>query len=112
VPNLMTDRVIWVTGLGPGGNVRRLMYQTLIWVLVLADDACRLGAPLDAEDRQRLADALIDGVRRNFEFGGDFLGGKVLVDQQEAVELSRAQPRDALGHVILSGNSPSVRSIF
>jgi hypothetical protein len=108
----MTDRGSWVARLGLGGNVRRLMYQSLIWFLVAADDARRLGATLDAEDGKRLADALVHRVRRDTELGGDFLGRKVLVDEQKAVELSRAQPCDALGHVILSGNPPSVRSVF
>jgi hypothetical protein len=46
-----------------GGNVRRLMYQPLIWTVGLRDDASCLRTPLDAEDCQRLADALIDRMR-------------------------------------------------
>ena len=44
-------------------NVRRLMYQSLIWPPVLCDDARGLRAPGDAEDLQRLTDALVHGVR-------------------------------------------------
>src|SRR5689334_23449589 len=35
VPNLITDRGLWVAGLELDGNVRRLMYQSLIWSAVL-----------------------------------------------------------------------------
>ena len=59
----MTDRGFWVAGSLVRLNVRRLMYQSLIWSAVLRDEARRLGAALDAEDLERLADALIDGVR-------------------------------------------------
>ena len=84
------------------GNVRRLMYQSLIWFLVMRDDARGLGSPFDSKDCEGLPDALVDGVRRDVELGRDFLRRKVLVDEQEAVELSRAQPRDALGHFAVS----------
>jgi hypothetical protein len=49
------------------------MYQSLIWSGILSDDPGRLRPALDAEDLKRLADALIDRVRRNAELGGDFL---------------------------------------
>src|SRR3954462_12967124 len=49
VPNLMTDRGLWVACVDGGLNVRRLMYQSLIWPTVLRNDAGRLRAPLDAE---------------------------------------------------------------
>ena len=65
----MTDRGFWVTGFAKPLNVRRLMYQSLIWPAVPRDEPGRLGAPLDAEDLQRLADALVDRVRRNVELG-------------------------------------------
>jgi hypothetical protein len=48
------------------------MYQSLIWSAVLADDARRLRAPLDAKDSKGLADSLVDGMRGNLELGGDF----------------------------------------
>jgi hypothetical protein len=50
------------------------MYQSLIWSAVLRDETSGLGTPLDAEDLKRLADALVDGVRRDIELGRDFLG--------------------------------------
>jgi hypothetical protein len=50
------------------------MYQSLIWAAVLRNETRRLRATLHAKDLQRMADPLIDGVRRNSEFGGDFLG--------------------------------------
>jgi hypothetical protein len=69
----MTDRGVWVVRLFDCGNVRRLMYQSLIRPLVLRNDTRGLVAPVDAEDLQSLPDALVDGVRRDFELGGDFL---------------------------------------
>jgi hypothetical protein len=56
------------------------MYQTLIWAAVPGNDAGGLAAALDAEDVQRAADTLVDGMRGDLEFGRDFLGGQVLVD--------------------------------
>jgi hypothetical protein len=53
--------------------VRRLMYQTLIRAAVLRDEAGRLGAALDAERLQGVADALVDGMGRNPELDGDLL---------------------------------------
>ncbi|MES2136402.1 MAG: hypothetical protein V4502_05000 [Pseudomonadota bacterium] len=84
----MTDRGLWVAGLGGGGNVRRLMYQPLIWSAVLGDEARRLRSALDAKDRKRLADALVDGVGGDIELGGDLFRRQMLVDESEAVELA------------------------
>lgn len=69
------------------------MYQPLIWPADLRHQARGLGPPLDAQDMQGAANALIDGVRRNIELDGDFLGRKVQVDQAQAIELAGAQPR-------------------
>ena len=55
----MTDRVFGVAGLGVADNVRRLMYQSLIWPLVLGNDARGMGPPVDTKGRKRVADALI-----------------------------------------------------
>src|SRR5687767_6553403 len=71
------------------------MYQTLIWPAVPGNEAGGLGPPLDAEDVERAADALVDGVRRDVELSGDLFRGQMLVDQPQAVELARAQPRNA-----------------
>jgi hypothetical protein len=92
----MTDRGFWLAGLGFCGNVRRLMYQSLIWPLALRDETSGLRAPLDAEDLQRLPDPLIDGMRRNAELGSDFLGAQMLVDEEQAIELPGRQPRNPL----------------
>ena len=85
----MTDRGHWLDGPGVGLNIRRLMYQTLIWAAVLRNEAGGLAAALDAEDVERAADALIDGVRRDVQLGRDFLRRQMLIDQPEAVELAR-----------------------
>jgi hypothetical protein len=92
----MTDRTAWVL-VGPINlNVRRLMYQSLIWRVVLGNDARSLGTALDAERLEGDADALIDGMRRDVELRGDFLGGQMLVDQQQAVELTASEFRNPL----------------
>jgi hypothetical protein len=65
VPNLMTDRGFWFGAIPMALNVRRLMYQSLIWFFVAGDSAGSLCTPLDAENLERLADALVDGVRRD-----------------------------------------------
>jgi hypothetical protein len=97
----MTDRGLWVAGLSVGGNVRRLMYQSLIWALVLGHDPRRLRTALDAEDRQCLADALVDSVGRNAELGRNLLRIEMLIDEQQAIELAAAEPGDTRGHQIL-----------
>jgi hypothetical protein len=101
VPNLNADRGIWLARLGLVGNVRRLMYQSLIWAGMLRDYARRLRSPLDSEGVQRLTNALVDRVGRNPELGGDLLGAQVLIDEPEAVELPGGQARNALRHRIL-----------
>jgi hypothetical protein len=72
------------------------MYQTLIWPTVLRYEARGLGAPFNAEDLKRLADALIDRVRRDFQFRGNLFRRQMLVDEAQAIELARAQPLDPL----------------
>jgi len=66
------------------------MYQSLIWSFGARDHARGLGAAFDAEDLERLTDALVDGVRRYAELDCDFLRIKMLVDEQEAIELALA----------------------
>jgi len=58
----MTDRAVWVAGARRGLNVRRLMYQTLIWPAVAGDEPRGLRAAFDAEDMERLPDALVHSV--------------------------------------------------
>ncbi|MDQ3245681.1 MAG: hypothetical protein M3Q52_02070 [Pseudomonadota bacterium] len=73
VPNLNADRPVGLARRFPGLNVRRLMYQTLIWTVELSNEPSGLGAPLNAERVQGAANALIDGVRRDPELDRDFL---------------------------------------
>jgi hypothetical protein len=73
VPNLIADRSFGVTCGQLGINVRRLMYQTLIWARKLSDDPSSLRTALHAEDLKRLSDALIDGVRGDAELRCDLL---------------------------------------
>jgi hypothetical protein len=90
VPNLIANCGFWVAGCSDGLNVRRLMYQTLIWAAVSRDQARCLRPPGNAKDCNRLADPLIDRVRGDIELGGDFLGRQELVDQPKAIELALA----------------------
>jgi hypothetical protein len=54
-------------------NVRRLMYQSLIWLMMPGHDAGGLSTPLHAQRLKRYANALVDRVRRDVELGRDFL---------------------------------------
>jgi hypothetical protein len=49
------------------------MYQPLIWLAVLGDDARRLRPTADGQRLKRVANALIDGVRRDSELDRNFL---------------------------------------
>src|SRR4030095_14927270 len=110
VPNLKTDRTAGMAPESAALNVRRLMYQTLIWSLHLRDHARCLRTAIDAQHMQGAANALVDGVRGNAEFDGDFLGGHMMIDEQQAIELALAQPRDALRDLrILSADGRPVR---
>ena len=73
VPNLMTDRPHWLDGGRARLNIRRLMYQSLIWAAVLGDEARGLRSPFNREDVERAANALVDRVRRDVELGRNFL---------------------------------------
>jgi len=109
VPNLNSDRPVGLAGLGFGLNVRRLMYQSLIWSAVGGDEAGSLRAPFDAEDLKGTANSLIDGVRRDAELCGNLLGRQVLIDETQAIELPLAQPGDAplnLVSVFFAAESP------
>jgi len=70
------------------------MYQSLIWAAVLGDDACGLAAALDSKDMERAPDALIDSVRGDVELGRDLFRRPVLVDEEQTVELTSAEPCD------------------
>jgi len=60
----------------------------------LGDDPRGLGAALDPEDVERAANPLVDGVRGDVELDRDLFGIEVLVDQQQALELPRAEALD------------------
>ena len=81
--------------------MRRLMYQTLIRAAVLSDEPGGLGAAFDTKGLQRVADTLVDGMRRNVEFDRNFLRREVLVDEPQAIELTGGQASDALGHLLV-----------
>ena len=74
------------------------MYQPLIWPLVAGDDAGGLRPALNPKGLKGAPDALVDGVRRDTELNGDFLGGKVLIDQQQTVQLATRESCDPLRH--------------
>jgi hypothetical protein len=71
VPNLMTDRPHLLVDSWLGLNVRRLMYQSLIWSAVLRYHASGMRTSLYSENLKRAANALIDGMWRDPELGGD-----------------------------------------
>jgi hypothetical protein len=93
----MTDRAFWVAARAIALNVRRLMYQSLIWLGMLSDDPRCLCAALDPEDRQRLANPLVDGMWRDAELDGDLLGAEVLVDQPQTIQLPGGKTVHAIG---------------
>jgi len=94
----MTDRGFWLAGTGLLLNVRRLMYQSLIWSLMAGYDPRRLRTAFYPEDSKGLSNALVDGVRGDVKLRRDFLGTEVLVDEAQAIELTGRQACDALRH--------------
>jgi hypothetical protein len=90
VPNLNANRLIGMGRAGSRVDVRRLMYQALIWGAVLSDDTGGLRASLDAEGLERLADALVHRVRRDIELSRDFFRRQVLVHEAQTIELAGA----------------------
>jgi hypothetical protein len=92
VPNLKTDRVLGVALENAALNVRRLMYQSLIWAMHLGDQPGGLRAPVDTKNVQGAANPLVHGVRRNAKLDRDFLGGEMLVDEQQGIELASTKP--------------------
>jgi hypothetical protein len=83
------------------------MYQSLIWAGISGDDPGCLRPPIDAENLERLADALVDRVRRDAELGRDFLRAQVLVDEAQAIELAGRQFRKPTGDRIGRGRARS-----
>jgi hypothetical protein len=95
VPNLITGRVGLLVACLAALNVRRLMYQSLIWRTVTSDEPCRVLASIHSQDLKGLPNPLIDRVMRNPELCGDFLGIEMLVNEMKTVELSPAQALDS-----------------
>ena len=112
MPNLKTDRIAGMARGSTALNVRRLMYQSLILSVHLRDHARRLRTAFDAKHLQGPANALVDRVRGNAELDRDLLGRKMLIDEQQAVELAAAELGDAAGNqgIMVSGGGRSVRS--
>jgi hypothetical protein len=109
----MTDRGLWFVPVRVWLNVRRLMYQSLIWLPVAGNDAGGMRPSLDAEDLQGQANALVDGMRRDLQLGRDFLRVEVLVDEEKAVQLAGAQSGDALSHdVLITRAVPVLRHVM
>ena len=89
MPNLIADRGLWVAGFAWCLNVRRLMYQTLIWTTVLSDQPGGLRAAFDTKNLQRFTNPLVDRVRRNIELDRDLFRRPMLVDETQAIKLTR-----------------------
>jgi hypothetical protein len=94
----MTDRAALVSLCRTVVDVRRLMYQTLICLVVGMDGRAnqprRLASPLYAQLFQGAADPLVHGMRADAQPGRDFLAAVMLVDKQEAVDLALTEACD------------------
>lgn len=95
VPNLIADRPDLVSFCRVGVDVRRLMYQSLICRLRGVenggDHARRFTTPFYPQFFQCTADALVDRVGADTEAERNFLAAEMLVDEQEAVDLTLGQ---------------------
>jgi hypothetical protein len=112
VPNLNTDRGSLLASDRRPLNMRRLMYQSLIWGCVGGDEACRLGAAFDSEGLQGTAHPLVDGVRRNAEASGNLLGREMLMDEVQAFELARTEALHAGGQLVIERRCPTVLTVL
>jgi len=101
VPNLNAGRSVGVAGFVKCLNVRRLMYQTLIWSAELRDETSGLRTPLHAERVERLTDALVDSMGGDPKLVRDLLGRQMLVDQAQAIELAVGESRDPRSYRVL-----------
>ena len=113
VPNLLANRLFGLVGWFPWLNVRRLMYQPLIWAAVLRHQTGGMDPAVDAKHLERAADALVDRVRRDVELGRYLFRGMMLVDQAQAVELPLTQACNTLRdlHILTVGIVRSLRSV-
>src|SRR4051794_1944937 len=108
----MTDRGFGLALGARGLNVRRLMHQPLIWSAVLRDDARGLRAALDPKDLKCLADALVDGGRREVERRGVLLGREMLVDGPQTADVARRRACDPPRHrMVIGGAAISVGGV-
>lgn len=113
VPNLKTDRPVVLRSRLGSVDVRRLMYQSLIWLsgrlrtgigsgckplraIETVDQACRFAAAGYAQPADRAAHALIDGMRGDAKLGRDLLRVEMPVDEAQNLELSAAQQSAAV----------------
>jgi len=96
VPNLIADRAALFARRDPCLNVRRLMYQSLIWLGVVGHEPGRLRTASDAESLERLPDALVDGMRGDSQLDRNFLRRQMLSDEAQAIELPLCQPCHAI----------------
>nr|WP_246450327.1 hypothetical protein [Sphingomonas rhizophila] len=88
----MTNRPIDLRAVGRRVDVRRLMYQSLIWLghtVVRGEEARSLCTALDVKDLQGLPDTLVDGVRRDAELCGNLFRRQMLVHEGQAFALPR-----------------------
>ena len=97
MPNLNTDRAAGVALAAAALNVRRLMYQSLIWFVNVRDHSRGMRPAFDAQDVQGSANTLVDSVRRDAELDRNLLRGQMLVDQEQAIELALAKLGDTRG---------------
>jgi len=96
VPNLSADRAVFLSEPGSRVDVRRLMYQTLIYGVIhgelIRDHARSIAPPLNVELFQCATDPLIDRVRADAQFGCDFLAAIVAINQQQTLDLALSEP--------------------
>jgi hypothetical protein len=90
VPNLLADRAFWVPFEQCRLNMRRLMYQTLIWPAHLRDESRRLGPALHLQDLESAADTLVDGVGGDVQLDRNFFRRQMLVDEPKTIQLTGA----------------------
>src|SRR3954452_19654006 len=79
------------------------MYQPLIWPFHLSDDPGCLRTAFHTERRKRLTNSLVYRVRRDVQLGRYFLGRKMLVDQEQAIELAGGKLPNPGGHHVRGG---------
>jgi hypothetical protein len=96
VPNLSADRAVFLSELSRRVDVRRLMYQTLIYGVIgrnlIRYHSRGIASPLYTELVQGAANALIDRMGADPQFGRDFLAAVMAINQQQALDLAFSKP--------------------